>query len=87
MLRAYSAESPPFMFLADRTNLEAIHAAPVLMMDGTFAYCPQEFYKQEYTVATSTGDEIRTTSGQVYTIHSTFSDLPTRQSNFLSGKF
>lgn len=75
------------MFMADRTNLEAIHAAPFLMFDGTFAYCPKEFYKQDYMLNNEQGnEETRTTSGQVYTMHSAFFQLPDRQSSFLSGK-
>lgn len=37
------------MFLADRVNLQAIHDAPVLVMDGTFDYRPQHF-DQTYTL-------------------------------------
>jgi hypothetical protein len=71
------------MFLADRTNLESIHTAEFLIFDGTFAYCPREFYQVAYEV----DGEVRTTSGQTYTMHSVFSDLPERRSNLLCGKF
>lgn len=74
------------MFLADRTNLEAIRAAPILMFDGTFAYCPREFYRTDYTITTNVGDEVRTTSGQVYTMHAVFTNLPNFQTSVLSGK-
>jgi hypothetical protein len=72
------------MLLADVTNLEAIYSADILMLDGTFDYCPEEFYRRDYEDAKG---EIKTTCGQVYTIHATYAGLPERQSNFLSGKF
>jgi len=72
------------MFLADRTNLQAIHDASTLMFDGTFAYCPTEFYREHYETA---GGEVKTMHGQVYTMHSIYSDLPNFQSSFLSGKY
>jgi hypothetical protein len=71
------------MFLADRTNLKAIHDAPTLMFDGTFAYCPVEFYREHY----EEDDQVKTMHGQVYAMHAVYSDLPTHQSSFLSGKF
>jgi len=71
------------MFLADRTNIQAIHDASVLMFDGTFEYCPKEFYREHYE---SINAGIKRTSGQVYTMHAVYSDLPERQSSFLSGK-
>lgn len=37
------------MYLADRTNLESMHQAKVLMFDGTFDYTPKEFYKVDHT--------------------------------------
>jgi hypothetical protein len=75
------------MFLSDRTNLQAIHSAPMLMFDGTFAYCPKEFYRRDYMFVNSEGDEeVRTTHGQVYTMHCVFNSLPKRQSSFLCGR-
>jgi len=70
------------MFLADRTNLQAIHDSPVLMLDGTFTYCPKEFYREEYQTANK---EVKTMHGQVYTMHAVYSSLPTHQSSFVSG--
>lgn len=71
------------MYIADGTNLEALYSADVLMFDGTFDYCPKEFYRVDYEI----DDEIRTTSGQVYTMHAVYTSLPERQSNFLCGRF
>lgn len=84
LLRCYSNSSPPLMFLADRINLQAIHSAETLMFDGTFAYCPTEFYREHYQ---DEQGEIKTMHGQVYTMHAVYSDLPARQSSFLSGKY
>lgn len=82
LIRTYSMVNPPFMFLADRTNLETIRSADFLMFDGTFAYCPREFYNIDYEI----NGETKTTSGQTYTMHAVFSDLPERQTNLLCGK-
>lgn len=83
LLRAYNSLVPPYMFLADRTNLESIRDAQFLMFDGTFKYCPEEFYRKYYEV---NGQQMQM-SGQVYTMHSVYSNLPTQQSSFLSGIF
>jgi hypothetical protein len=79
----FFAYSAPFMFLSDHINLQSIFIVELLMFDGTFAYYPHEFYQVDYEV----DEESRTTSGQTYTMHAVFSDLPERQSNFLCGKF
>lgn len=82
LLRAYSQVQPPFMYLADQINLESLHAAPILMADGTFAYNPKETYRVEYKV----GDETMRTSGQTYTLHAVYPDLPDRQGSYLCGE-
>jgi len=71
------------MLLADRTNLQAIHDSTILMFDGTFNYCPEEFYRQEYQ--TANGD-MKKMHGQVYTMHAVYLDPPAHQSSFVSGK-
>lgn len=71
------------MYFADRTNLESMHSASILMFDGTFDYCPQEYYNIDYEV----DNGIKTTHGQTYTMHAVFSNLPERQTSFLCGKF
>jgi hypothetical protein len=71
------------MYLADRTNLESLRSADVLMFDGTFDYCPSEFYRVDYEI----DGDARTTSGQTYTMHAVYSGLPERQSSFLCGKY
>jgi len=84
LLRAYRQTSPPLMFLADRINLQAIHDSTTLCFDGTFAYCPFEFYRQHYQTATG---EIKTMHGQVYTMNVVYSEMPNYHSSFLSGNF
>lgn len=69
------------MYLADRSNLATLYNSEMLMLDGTFAYCPREFYRVDYEI----NGDIRTTSGQTYTMHAVFSNLPNRQSSFLCG--
>ena len=49
IVRYYRSIEPPFVFLSDRVNLQSIYEAGVLVMDGTFDYCPNNFY-QTYTV-------------------------------------
>jgi len=45
VLRYYEddIERKPFVILSDRVNLKALHGAPVLIADGTFAFCPSSF--------------------------------------------
>lgn len=83
LLRTFSANDPPFMYFADRVNLKSLHEASVVMFDGTFKYTPREFYRTEYEV----DGEVNRTSGQVYTMHAVYSDLPDKQTNFLCGRF
>jgi hypothetical protein len=44
-----SGHDSPLVLLADRTNLQSIIHAPILMFDGTFGYRPAEF-AQTYTM-------------------------------------
>jgi hypothetical protein len=70
------------MILFDDFNLEALRSAPVIMCDGTFEYCPHEFYDATFEF----NGEKFAMSGQTYTVHAVFSDLPDFQSSFLSGR-
>jgi len=82
LIRAFSNVSPPFIYFADRTNLDSMRLAPVIVFDGTFAENPREIYHIDYEI----DGETRTTAGQTYTMHAVFSDLPTRKTSFLCGK-
>jgi hypothetical protein len=53
------------------------------MFDGTFEYCPKEFYDASFEV----NGETYTTSGQTYTMHAVYSNLPGQQSSFVCGMF
>lgn len=83
LLRAYRSENPPFMVLFDEINLETLRNAPVIICDATFEYCPSECYDATFEV----DGEKFSMSGQTYTIHAVYSDLPNFQTSFLCGRF